>query len=315
MGETLETEPVEMVPANAKKQPFRDRGYSYHKYQLKKSTLPKDQPHPEEPTPGIIDRLLSAMLSVSSGCYAFYSGVGASAEGSASSAAPPRTTQSKGLKHEPDVIVIPHESPKEEYDPGMVLRDPFQELHSVTCCQDIFFAKAEEKACVVIGGQVQVPTVVDLTNGAPNKFEEDWKKKGVHFMRFDCPDKEFALDVNDVTGAKSALTTLFGDVCTFLDEARAAKRLPILIYDDQGMTRACALCVMYLMHANRLTLTTCVRGVERDIDPIEENIWKNKRFRMVIQNKANSLGLHDDTAGQVWKTREHFAVAVRRITG
>jgi hypothetical protein len=72
---------------------------------------------------------------------------------------------------------------------------------------------------------------------------------------------------------------------------------------------------MYLMHANRLTLTTCVRGVERDIDPIEENIWKNKRFRMVIQNKANSLGLHDDTAGQVWKTREHFAVAVRRITG
>jgi hypothetical protein len=286
MGETLETEPVEM-PA---KKGFRDRGYSYHKYQLKKSTLPNKEAveeQAEEPTPGIVDRLqvvFSAMLSVSSGCYSFISSLSASEESSESTPAPLPPRPSKGLKHEPTVIVIPHEPPKEEYDPGLALRDPFKELHSVSCCQDIFFAKAEEKACVVIGGQVQVPTVVDLTNGAPNKFEEDWKKKGVHFMRFDCPDKEFALDVNDVTGAKSALTTLFGDV-------------------------------MYLMHANRLTLTTCVRGVERDIDPIEENIWKNKRFRMVIQNKANSLGLHDDTAGQVWKTREHFAVAVRRITG
>jgi hypothetical protein len=72
---------------------------------------------------------------------------------------------------------------------------------------------------------------------------------------------------------------------------------------------------MYLMHSNRLSLSTVVSGVERDIDPIEDNIWKNKRFRMIIQQKAKTLGLDDDTGGQVWKTREHFAAAVRRITG
>jgi hypothetical protein len=211
--------------------------------------------------------------------------------------------------------VVPHESPKEEYNPGLVLRDPFQELHPVTCCQDIFFAKAEEKACVVIDGQVHVPTVVDLTNGAPNKFEEEWKKKGVRCARFDCPDKEFALDEQDVTGNQSVLTTKFRDVCEFLDEARSSGRLPILIYDDQGMTRASVLCVLYLMHANRLTLSTVVSGVEQDIDPIEDHIWKNKRFRMIIMDKAKRLGLDDDTGGKVWKTRETFAAAVRKITG
>jgi hypothetical protein len=316
MGETLETEPVEM-PA---KKGFRDRGYSYHKYQLKKSTLPNKEAveeQAEEPTPGIVDRLqvvFSAMLSVSSGCYSFISSLSASEESSESTPAPLPPRPSKGLKHEPTVIVIPHEPPKEEYDPGLALRDPFKELHSVSCCQDIFFAKAEEKACVVIDGQVHVPTVVDLTNGAINRFEEDWKKKGVRYARFDCPDKEFALDENDVTGSQSALTTMFADVCKFLDESRASGRLPILVYDDQGMTRACALCVMYLMYANKLTLTTAVTGVERDIDPIEDHIWKNKRFRMVMQNKAKSLGLDDDS-GEVWKTRECFAAAVRRITG
>jgi hypothetical protein len=316
MGETLETEPLEMPARQQKQQPFRDRAYSYHKYQLKKSTLPPTQAEePVEETQGFLERLLSAVVAVSSGCYAFAASVSSAEPQSQSIPAPKPPTPSKGLKHEPAVIVIPHESPKEMYDPGLDLRDPFQELHPVSGFQDIFFAKAEEKACVVIDGQVHVPTVVDLTNGAPNKFEEDWKRKGVRYARFDCPDKEFALDENDVTGAQSALTTMFSDVCKFLDEARASGRLPILIYDDQGMTRACALCVLYLMQANRLTLSTVVSGVERDIDPIEDHIWRNKRFRMIMQNKAKSLGLDDDTAGQVWKTRECFAAAVRRITG
>jgi hypothetical protein len=320
MGETLEPEPVEM-PA---KKGFRDRGYSYHKYQLKKSTIPKEAEPQEPPPPGMSERAqlvlaeaLAAFLSMSSGCYdgcySFVSSVSTSADESAPAAAPPAPRH--GLKHEPAVTVVPHESPREEYNPGLELRDPFQQLHMVSCCEDIFFAKAEEKACVVIDGQVQVPTVVDLTNGAPNKFEEDWKKKGVRYARFECPDREFAIDEGDVTGTPSALTTMFADVCKFLDEARASKRLPILIYDDNGMTRACVLCVMYLMHADRLSLTTVVEGVERDIDPIEDHIWKNKRFRMIIQNKAKSLGLDDDDAGQVWKTREYFAAAVRRITG
>jgi hypothetical protein len=312
MGETLETEPVSLAETPAKK-PFRDRGYSYHKYQLKRSTI---GPEPDKESPSTIaDRLqtvFSVINTVGSGCFAFVPSI-SGADDSAARPEPPKP--SKGLKHEPAVTLVPHESFQEEYDPGLDLRDPFQELHPISCCQDIFFAKAEEKACVVIDGQIHVPTVVDLTNGAPNKFEAEWKKTGVRYARFDCPDKEFALDAEDVTGTPSVLTTKFGEVCAFLDEARAAGRLPILVYDDAGMTRACALCVLYLMRANRLTLTTVVSGVERDIDPIEENIWKNRRFRMIIENNAKSLGLDDDRGGQVWKTRETFAAAIRKITG
>jgi hypothetical protein len=36
---------------------------------------------------------------------------------------------------------------------------------------------------------------------------------------------------------------------------------------------------------------------------------------MIIENNAKSLGLDDDRGGQVWKTRETFAAAIRKITG
>jgi hypothetical protein len=324
-GESLRSAP------NRDTKSFRDRGYSYLQYQKQKRKTQDKEAEEErakledvktsnsEPSAFVVmaQNVCEAGGIVLSGCFAFASAFREAAPSVKVPGPSPHSTraESRLFRADPVVTVIPVREETDVYAPESPDPDLFKEVHGISCCDYLYYAKDADKRCVVIDGEVQVPTVVDLTNGAPNEFEEVWTKNGVRWARFDCPDKNFATDEDDVCGSKSVLTTGFEAVCTFLDEARKANRLPILIYDDKGMTRATALCVMYVLYAEKIALSTIVDGIDRDIDPLEDNIWKNKRFRSVIHDKALELNLNDDVNGSVWSYREVFCAEVKKITG
>lgn len=181
---------------------------------------------------------------------------------------------------------------QEEYDPGGDDEaDPFQNVHAIESCENLFFGTEECRQCVVHGGEVQINAVVDLSE-EDNEFLATWEEEGVEHMELG----EDALN----PGAR------LDEVVEFI--AKNKENGLVLIFDSKRMLRSAAMCVMFMMAAEEdagggQSLTTAVQAIEEDLDPIEHHIWRSKKIKGWMKAKAGELSLDDDT-GEVFLARE-----------
>lgn len=185
----------------------------------------------------------------------------------------------------------------EEYNPGGDddEADPFQNVHAIESCENLYFGDQEVRQCVYHGGEVQINAVVDLSE-EENEFLETWDEEGVEHVELgeDALNPAARLD----------------EVVAFI--AKNKDNGPVLIFDSKRMLRSAAMCAFFMMVAEEQSLTTAVQAIEEDLDPIEHHIWRSKKIKGWLKQKAGELGLDDDD-GQVFSSRENAIKAAEKF--
>lgn len=202
---------------------------------------------------------------------------------------PPKKKGGIEITEIPDV-----ESDQEEYNPGGDEEaDPFQNVHAIEICENLFFGDQEVRQCVYHGGEVQINAVVDLSE-EENEFLATWDEEGVEHMEL----------------GEDALSGRLDEVVEFITKNK--DNGPVLIFDSKRMLRSAAMCVMYMMAAEEQSLTTAVQAIEEDLDPIENHCWRSKKIKGWMKAKAAELNLDDDD-GEVFMARENAIKAAEKF--
>lgn len=204
---------------------------------------------------------------------------------------PPPPKKKGGIEIEeiPDV-----DDDQEEYNPGDEEADPFQNVHAIESCENLFFGDTEVRQCVFAEGEIQIPAVVDLSE-EENEFLQTWDDEGVEHLEL----------------GEDALSDRLDEVVEFI--AKHKEGGPVLVFDGKKMLRSAALCVMYMMQGDGKSITESVEAIQEDLDPIEHHIWRSKKIKGWLKAKAAALDLDDDDDGQVFAARENAIKAADKF--